>query len=131
MSDDSSCDKEVTVKIGKGNATFEKLNQIRKSKEIKLKTKIRLVVKTSLLYGSETSIMTAANRKKLDAVPHKRLRRILKVKWTDEIKNEEIRRKDRSMQTEKYNLGEEITMVRSPIGYNACKISESQSLQLN
>ena len=53
------------------------------SKEIKFYTKKGLydaVVKTSLLYGSETWPMMAANMKKLEAVHHKQLRRILKIK---------------------------------------------------
>jgi len=58
-----------------------------------IRTKIRLyeaVILSTLLYGSETSPMTVANEKKLDAAHNKWLRRTLHISWRDKITNKAI-----------------------------------------
>ena len=64
---DSSCDKEIRIRIGKANAAFGKLEKIWKNNGCSVKIKIRLyeaVVMSTLLYGAETWPMTVANKKK-------------------------------------------------------------------
>jgi|SRR6218665_13686 len=93
LTDDSSCDKEVRVHVGKANAAFVRLQMIWKSNGCVNKTKIRLyeaVVLSSLLYGSETWPMTAVNGKQLDAAHNKWLRRILHISWRDKITNKVV-----------------------------------------
>jgi len=67
MAADSSCDREVKVRIRKANATFGRLDKIWKKNGCSIKTKIRLynaiVMSTLYIYGSETWPMTVANRK--------------------------------------------------------------------
>ena len=91
---DSSCDREIKIRIGKANAAFGKLTKIWKKNGFSMKTKIRLynaIVLSTLLYGSETWPMTVANKKRLEAAHHKWLRRILHISWRDKITNETIR----------------------------------------
>src|SRR6218665_1733508 len=86
MTADSSCDREVKVRIGKANATFGRLDKIWKKNGCSIETKIRLynaIVESTLLYGSETWPMTVAR--------HRWLRRILHVSWRDKITNKSIR----------------------------------------
>jgi len=94
LTDDSSCDQEITARKGKTNAAFGKLeNIIWKSNGSEIKTKIRLceaVVLSTLLYDSETWPMMVANGRKLDAAHNKCLRRILHSSWRDKITNKEI-----------------------------------------
>ena len=54
MAADSSCDREVKVRIVKANATFGRLDKIWKKNGCSTKTKIRLynaIVVSTLLYG--------------------------------------------------------------------------------
>src|SRR6218665_1534388 len=60
---DSSCDREIKVRIGRANATFGRLNKIWEKNGCSIKTKIRLynvIIVSTLLYGSETWPMTVA-----------------------------------------------------------------------
>src|SRR6218665_835720 len=94
MMADSSCDREVKVRIGKANATFGRLDKIWKKNGCRIKTKIQLynaIVVGILLYGSETWPMTVANRKRLEAAHHRWLRRILHGSWHGKITNKSIR----------------------------------------
>src|SRR6218665_3524034 len=94
MTADSSCDREVKVRIEKANAIFGRLDKIWKKNGCSTKTKIRLynvIVVSTLLYGSETWPMTVANRKRLEAAHHRWLRTILHVSWRDKITNKSIR----------------------------------------
>src|SRR6218665_2566554 len=91
---DSSCDRKIKVRIGRANATFGRLDKILKKNGCSTTTKIRLhnvMVVSTLLYGSETWPITVANRKRLEAAHHRRLRRILHVSWPDKITNKSIR----------------------------------------
>jgi len=65
-----------------------------------LPIKIRLyesLVLAILPYCAETWPITEANRKRLEGFHHKCLRRILNISWKDEVKNESVRKKDRSV----------------------------------
>jgi len=75
VSIDSSCDKDIKIRIGKANATFGRLSNVWKSKRLKLKVKIRLfeslvLATATLKYGSETWSMTDTINKKLEDVHH-------------------------------------------------------------
>src|SRR5688572_8183106 len=96
---DSSCDKEIRIRIGKANAAFGRLEKVRlekvwKSNGCSVKIKIRLyetIVLSTLLYGAETWPLTVANRKKLEVAHHRWQRRILHISWNDRITNKIIR----------------------------------------
>jgi hypothetical protein len=94
MTVDSSCDREVKMRIGKANAAFGRLGKIWKENGYSIKTKIRLysaLVVSTLLYGSETWPMTANNRKRLEAAHHKWLRSILHISRRDKVTNKDVR----------------------------------------
>ena len=64
-----------------------------KARKISLKTKIRIFnsnVKSVLLYGSESWTSTKTNCKKLQTFISACLRRILKIRWPERIRNEEL-----------------------------------------
>ena len=84
---------DLENRLTKARATFNRLKSIWSSTSISRNTKLRLfktLVKTVLMYGSETWKMTKGDNRKLDVFQTKCLRRILKVKWEDHIRNEVI-----------------------------------------
>lgn len=86
---DGGTEEYVKTRIGKARATFNILNKIWKSKNISMKTKLRIFnssVKTVLLYGSETWMTTMNIINKLQTANHC-LRRILRIFWPNKICN--------------------------------------------
>ena len=73
---------------------FQKLQKVWKRESLAAKVKIQLyrsLVLTTLLYGPETWNMSEAQEQRIDAFGHKCLRKIIKIKWNDYIKNQKIR----------------------------------------
>ena len=83
------------TRIGKARNAFVQLQGVWKSSKISLRTKLRLFnsnVKAVLLYGSGTWKTTGTVMRKVHAFINSCLRKILKVKWYDRVKNEDIRK---------------------------------------
>ena len=84
---------DIKSRIGKARSAFTSLNKIWKDRQISLRTKLRLYnsnVKAILLYGCETWNTSQTCMKKLQTFVNRCLRKILKIRWTDRIKNEEV-----------------------------------------
>ncbi|GFR83524.1 hypothetical protein ElyMa_005977300 [Elysia marginata] len=86
-------ENDVKARIGKARPAFTMLKNIWSSKCICLNTKLRIFnsnVKSVLLYGCETWRMVKSTNRKLQTFINTCLRRILKIRWTDKVPNEEI-----------------------------------------
>ena len=86
-------DRDVSARIGKARGAFVMLKNIWASKEINIKTKLRIFnsnVKSVLLYGSETWRTTKKMLQKIQTFINSCLRRIYRISWPDKIRNEEL-----------------------------------------
>ncbi|KAK7093684.1 hypothetical protein V1264_007385 [Littorina saxatilis] len=86
-------DRDVKARIGKARGAFVMLKKIWSSKEISQRTKLRIFnsnVKSVLLYGCETWRTTETMLGKIQIFVNTCLRRILNIRWTDRIRNEDL-----------------------------------------
>ena len=100
-------DADVKKRIQKARIAFRILNNIWKTSKIRLRTKLKIFnsnVKSVLLYGCETWRTTKSITSKLQTFVNVCLRRILKIKWFDRVRNKEIW--ERTCQT---SIDQEIT----------------------
>ena len=84
---------DVKARISKARTAFNQLSKIWKASNISLRTKLRLFnsnVKSVLLYGCETWKTTQTIIKRLQTFINRCLRNILKIKWQDRIRNEDL-----------------------------------------
>ena len=87
------CEKDIKAKLGKARGAFAKLNRVWHSSSVSRKTTIRLyetLVKPVLVYCCETWKMNEGDAKKIDMFWNRCLRRIMKIKWQDKIRNREL-----------------------------------------
>ena len=85
--------KDIKARIQKARGAFAMLKNIWKSKQISIKTKLRIFnsnVKSVLLYGSESWRSTKGDWNKLQTFVNGSLRRILGIKWFDRITNASV-----------------------------------------
>ncbi|GFR98540.1 hypothetical protein ElyMa_002771700 [Elysia marginata] len=85
--------KEIKGRIGKAQAAFTTLGRLWKTRDISLKTKLRIFnsnVKSVLLYGCEAWNASTMCIKRIQVFINRCLRRILRIKWTDKISNESL-----------------------------------------
>jgi len=91
---------EVKTRLARAYTALKSMDKIWKSSTIKLTTKMRVLNTTifsTALYGCETWVYTAAIKRRILAFENKCYRKILRIRWTQKITNEEIfRRVDRS-----------------------------------
>ena len=83
-------EEDVKSRIGKARTTFNILNNIWKTKNISLNTKLKIFnsnVKSVLLYGSETWKTTNTITSKLQTFINHCLRHILRIFWPNRISN--------------------------------------------
>ena len=86
-------DADVRARIGKARAVFVQLKNIWSSKELSLKTKVRLFntnVKSVVLYGSETWRTTVATIKRVQTFINTCLRKILQILWPGTISKKDL-----------------------------------------
>ena len=84
---------DIKARMGKARAAFISLNKVWKDHTRSLKTKLRLFnsnVKSVLLYGCESWSLTQTLTNKLQGFVNGCLRRILRVRWPDMIRNETL-----------------------------------------
>ena len=96
ISTDGGTDKDILARIGKARTAFAMLKNIWRSKQISLKTKLRLFnsnVKSVLLYGSETWRETKQNVNRLQSFINRCLRHILNIRWPETISNVQLWKK--------------------------------------
>ena len=87
---------EIKSRIGKAQAAFISLNRIWKTRDISLRTKLRIFnsnVKSVLLYGCETWNASQTCIKRIQVFLNRCLRKLLRIRWTDRVTNEEVLRK--------------------------------------
>ena len=88
-------ENEIKRRIALAGTVFNRLqDKIFKKHDIKLRTKLRIFntcVIPVLTYGSESWSITKTMESKLNATENKWLRRMLRIKYTKHITNEEIR----------------------------------------
>ena len=86
-------DADVKVRISKARTAFHQLKNIWASRDLSNKTKIRIFntnVKSVLLYGAETWRTTVKTNNKIQTFINTCLRRILKIRWPETIRNEDL-----------------------------------------
>jgi len=74
VSFNSSCEKDVNMRIGKAAAVFSKMEKIWRKNNISLKVKTRLyeaIILSTLLYGAEVWPLRVTLTKRLDAAQHR------------------------------------------------------------
>ena len=95
ISNNSSCEKDMKVRIGKAAASFARLSNIWNSKTVSQTVKVKLyetLIMSILLYSAELWPITVTAMKKLEAAHHRWQRKLLGITWKDKVKNEEVRR---------------------------------------
>ena len=86
-------DADVRTRIGKARAAFIQLKNIWSSTDLTLNTKIRIfntIVKPVLLYGAETWRTTVITMSRVQTFANTCLRRILRIRWPEKIRNQEL-----------------------------------------
>jgi hypothetical protein len=93
VSESGGTEEEVASRIKKANGVLVQLysvwRNLNTSKEVKLRI-FNTNVKAVLLYACETWKSTNQITRRLQIFVNKCLRRIMKIKWTDKITNEEL-----------------------------------------
>ena len=93
MTISAECMPDIKNRLSKAACAMNKLNNVWKNKNIKQKTKLKIYrsnVLSVLLYGAETWSVNKTTGKRLAAFHLKCLRRILKIRWFDYVKNETV-----------------------------------------
>lgn len=96
MTPDGGAREDVKSRIRKAQCAFGQLKSIWKSKQLSLKTKIRIFnsnVKSVLLYGCETWLVAEDVTRKLQVFVNRCLRRILQIFWPNTISNHDLHHK--------------------------------------
>lgn len=86
-------DADIAARISKASQSFGMLRHLWASKNLHLKTKLRIYntnVKSILLYGSETWKQTRTTEHQLQTFVNKCLRSIMCYKWPDHISNQQL-----------------------------------------
>ena len=101
---DGGAGADIQNRLSKARNSFRMLNNVWRSSQYKVKTKLRLYqscVLSTLLYGSECWRMTQSDLNKLATFHTKNLRRILRISWPETISNQQLlaRCKQESMDT--------------------------------
>ena len=94
---DGSTDDEITARLAAAQGAALRLrHSVWHQRRLGAMTKVRFyrsLVLTVLLYGGESWPLSVANLQRLEVFHQRRLREILRVKWTDYVSNEEILRR--------------------------------------
>ncbi|KMQ82593.1 endonuclease-reverse transcriptase [Lasius niger] len=96
LSTQGGTDDDIEERIVKARNCFKSLNKIWRSSNMTLKIKINLyrsLVRSVLLYGSETWKLTMKQTKRLDVFQNKCLRIIMRIFWPNTMSNDTLLRK--------------------------------------
>ncbi|VDO98995.1 unnamed protein product [Schistosoma margrebowiei] len=94
---------DVKARIGKARVAYLRLNNIWISKQMSTRTEVRIFnanVKTVLLYGAETWRTTEAIIQKIQLFINSCLRKILRIRWSDTIGNNLLRKRTNQIPAE-------------------------------
>ena len=90
INQESGPERDIQSRLGKASGAFSTLHSIWKSKQITLKTKVKLYnsnVKSVLLYGSECWRETKKDMSKIEAFHNRCLRKLCNIYWPNKISN--------------------------------------------
>ena len=93
ITEDGRCDEEIRRRIGIAKTAFLKMNAILTTPRIPLQTRMRILycyIWSTLLYGAETWTISKLMRDRLKAFEMWCYRKMLMIKWSDRITNEEV-----------------------------------------
>lgn len=93
LTEDAKCDKEILRRISIARGTFNKMKSTLINNHINLETRKRILkcyVWSTLFYGVETWTVTTTLEKRLEAFEMWTYRKMLKLSWTEKVKNEEV-----------------------------------------
>ena len=93
---DGDTTRDVTCRIGKATATFQRLRPIWNSTALSTPVKLRILSATVIptaIYASEAWKMTTTIARKIDRFHLRCLRRIMKISYLDRITNKEVYRR--------------------------------------
>ena len=101
ISEDGRCIKEVKTRIALAKTAFWKHKELLKSNvSMSLKKMIRSYIWSVVTYGSEAWTINKEIRNRINAFEYWIYRRVLKVSWTDKVRNKEVLKR---MRIEQYH----------------------------
>ena len=116
VAENGDTSKEVNSRIQKARGSFPKLRKVWLNKSLCKDTKIKIFnvcVKSVLLYGCETWLVTNEIQCKIQTFVNRCLRYILRIWWSNIISNKDLRKvrgqEDINLEKEKENLDGLIT----------------------
>jgi len=93
VAEDSGASTDVNVRTEKARGSFSKLRKVWLSTSIRKDTKIKILnacVKSVLLYGCESWLVTSEIRRKIKIFVNRCLRYILRIWWPNIISNKDL-----------------------------------------
>ena len=126
---DNDCSKEIRRRIAIATGNFGALNEIWKSGDVSIKIKLMLLeacVISAVMYACETWTLKKIDRDKLNAFEMKCYRKILRVKWQDKVKNEDIRKQLGKMKP----LAEKVIDRKMELFGHICRMSDDRLVKL-
>lgn len=93
ISRDGRSQEDIKRRLAQGRNAFNQKKQLLCAKKLNLETRkkfLKTYVWSTALFGCETWTIGEADKKKIEAFEMWCYRRMLKIKWTDKIKNEEV-----------------------------------------
>ena len=93
VAEDGGASTDVNVRMQKATGSFSKPRKVCLSTSIRKDTKIKIFnagVKSVLLYGSETWLVTSEIRRKIQVFVNRSLRYILRIRWPNIISNKDL-----------------------------------------
>ena len=128
MTWDNDCSKDIRTRIAKGKGMLENLKNIWKDKNISYTTKLSILktcVFSTMLYGCETWTYKKADKDKILAFEMYCYRRVLGIRWTQKVKNEEVRKR----LGVKENLMQVIMKRKLGLFGHVCRMDDSRKLK--
>jgi len=93
ITDDGKCDKDIKRRIAIARSTFISMKDVLTTRKLKWDTRIRLVrcyILSTLLYASETWVISAEVESKIRSLEMWIYRRMMRISYKDHISNESI-----------------------------------------
>jgi hypothetical protein len=125
---DNDCSKDIRTRIAKGKGMLENLKTIWKDRNISYATKLSFLktcVFSTMLYGCETWTYKKADKDKILAFEMYCYRRVLSIRWTQKVKNEEVRRR----LDVKENLMQVIMKRKLGLFGHVCRMNDSRKIK--
>ena len=125
---DNDCSKDIRTRIAKGKGMLENLKTIWKDRNISYATKLSILktcVFSTMLYGCETWTYKKADKDRILAFEMYCYRRVLRIRWMQKVKNEEVRRR----LDVKENLMQVIMKRKLGLFGHVCRMDDSRKIK--